>query len=888
VTFYLQPRDESAEPQQQLQNAMAVLMGSAARSQPRCHRPAKIAVADEKSIRADYGLFNRIIDDLASKSLGVESSCSVTELKKLVKALGNALLQVDHHHDELCIPPVFRFAAKMRIDNKTKFRLCVETLRDAQAQLHHQLSQYIWLEGSSWCQYRSSMRSLVDCLDRYISKGEQQQVRSADNRQQQSATATTNPKHHGGLPIRRRNALGAEAFRKLEQRCHSAPMYTAVEILDTDIAHGDITQSGARSAKQTFLRGLCFVVDDLVLYKYKQGGQLPDVAYLWKIPCGTQDSHTEHQQKCLALVFECNQNINQYLSRTMVKQFQEKFNGLAAMKPCVVKEVLRLMNYNMDMRDSARQKLRERAAEFVVLNGCPGVFQDVLNAEKAYRKGKTAFGKLLETLRVVVEEELNPAAEERRHSTATYSTVGSDLVSLQDLYERAVERLKRSVLASGNPMPPLPVSGSEWVRVQMCSSDPFASASSNLKGTVNVIRKIQTRTLRKQHQDAMYVNKLVKIMREWAVHLTLDRAGKVDPKCTSQIAYLSLDDKTKVHVGEPGLHVSAGVRPRNKRRLVHTDAPPSELAAADHDVHKANLTPAGTRVLEFGGSVGEPVAERRMYMCIRDSVFQASKPMRHVAELLGIILHQYCDVDFSVVRLEDGHAKQESMFYSCSSDRDGFSDSFSDSESDSEPDPASVFTHIKTHMASIPPVLLLQTDGGGDRNPTFFSVQLSHIVAFVVLQLDRLVAIRNAPGHSYLNPVERAFGTVNVGLENIALGRAKLASPNLEDSVRSLSSMAKVRVAAGEDDSGVLQEQWVASMQVPIRAIEERVSRLNLGGSKIQCMTPATDEDIEGCHRVLRSIDPEYTSDMTEKKHGGMGMSASVRRKGGRWRWAVH
>ena len=59
----------------------------------------------------------------------------------------------------------------------------------------------------------------------------------------------------------------------------------------------------------------------------------------------------------------------------------------------------------------------------------------------------------------------------------------------------------------------------------------------------------------------------------------------------------------------------------------------------------------------------------------------------------------------------------------------------------------------------IQPILVLFTDGGPDHRPT----------------LDMLVAARTAPGHSFVNPVERIMSLLNIALYGVALERSKMS-----------------------------------------------------------------------------------------------------------------
>lgn len=71
------------------------------------------------------------------------------------------------------------------------------------------------------------------------------------------------------------------------------------------------------------------------------------------------------------------------------------------------------------------------------------------------------------------------------------------------------------------------------------------------------------------------------------------------------------------------------------------------------------------------------------------------------------------------------------------------------------------------------PIVLLYSDGGPDHRCTYASVKLSLMSLFIAQDLDMLVALRTAPGHSWANPVERIMSIVNIGLQGIGVMRAQ-------------------------------------------------------------------------------------------------------------------
>ena len=78
---------------------------------------------------------------------------------------------------------------------------------------------------------------------------------------------------------------------------------------------------------------------------------------------------------------------------------------------------------------------------------------------------------------------------------------------------------------------------------------------------------------------------------------------------------------------------------------------------------------------------------------------------------------------------------------------------------------------IIDQLHSVQPILAVYTDGGPDHRPTFLSVQLSWIALFRKL---KLVAVRTAPGQSFINPVERVMSLLNVALYGVSLERTRM------------------------------------------------------------------------------------------------------------------
>ena len=66
-------------------------------------------------------------------------------------------------------------------------------------------------------------------------------------------------------------------------------------------------------------------------------------------------------------------------------------------------------------------------------------------------------------------------------------------------------------------MPDIPCD--EWVRLQFVPNVTNSEISSKFTGVLEARRAIQTRTLRKEHQDQHFVNAMTRYYLDWMVEL---------------------------------------------------------------------------------------------------------------------------------------------------------------------------------------------------------------------------------------------------------------------------------------------------------------------------------------------------------------------------------
>ena len=125
-------------------------------------------------------------------------------------------------------------------------------------------------------------------------------------------------------------------------------------------------------------------------------------------------------------------------------------------------------------------------------------------------------------------------------------------------------------------------------------------------------------------------------------------------------------------------------------------------------------------------------------MTLKDSVFQASSPLRHMAELATVLSKQYAQKDLAA---------------------------------------AFIFT-----------------DGGPNHNCKHLAVQAALLALFLLLGMDTMVVLRTSPQQSWTNPAERVTSVLNLGLQGCALARIEM-DKEFETTMRKCNGMNAIRRA---------------------------------------------------------------------------------------------
>lgn len=193
--------------------------------------------------------------------------------------------------------------------------------------------------------------------------------------------------------------------------------------------------------------------------------------------------------------------------------------------------------YNVTIDVGAEQGVNERVAKALVHLDDPDILLDLRKLNGKVKS--TAFDPFWDELQLYLDE-LNPAVDERRHSTVLHMPIAISIRHLRDIIS--------GCLVLKFPGEEKDIPGLEWIRYQFWPRNPYSSSALRYTGNFAVKFGIQCRQMRKSHTDAHYVNALLQYVKGFCV------------KFKDFCQYISADDKAIIPVGEPDLPISTGVR----------------------------------------------------------------------------------------------------------------------------------------------------------------------------------------------------------------------------------------------------------------------------------------------------------------------------------------
>jgi len=200
------------------------------------------------------------------------------------------------------------------------------------------------------------------------------------------------------------------------------------------------------------------------------------------------------------------------------------------------------------------------------------------------------------------------AVHERQHDQVTYLAAA---ISVRDLIEQVKKRCPE-----GAPIP-----SEQWTRLQFWHKNPRTKVASYYQKTIEIKIMVQKRQFRKTHPDTHYTAAVFHYMREYAIHLR------------DHCLFISLDDKHRIKIGEPGFPVAAAKC--GKKVIVSLQ---KEFCVGDHDFTKFSLIPSVAFIIDIPGAIDGSWYDGGVYIGLKDAVYEPSSPLRHLTELYSILV----------------------------------------------------------------------------------------------------------------------------------------------------------------------------------------------------------------------------------------------------------
>ena len=510
-----------------------------------------------------------------------------------------------------------------------------------------------------------------------------------------------------------------------------------------------------------------------MIYRFMHGNSLGTLSFIWKTPASGAEATTNAR-----IVTDLNARQKVFSTRQMHRDYIDRYTRmLKTSQKAVLRHLYRSLTDDFSSSRSVTEKAVDRRvatiAEEIFELDEPEIFLDMRRMKKPK---STMFDKFWEELDLYLLE-INPACDDRRHGNILHMPIAISVRNLCDIIE---ERLKSKYSED------VDIPSKEWVRLQFSPCNPYASNSLRYTGRYEVKYAVQKRQLRKSHPDSKYVMVILKYAKEYALLLS------------KHLVFISVDDKTTIPVGEPGLPISTGTRGR--RSLVPSSD--SIMGALDHDFHIHGVVPSVALVIDIPDSACDSFHRGQVYVTNKNKVTQPSHALRHSVELSKIILKEGC-------------AEQS--------------------------------------LSLGKPILMIMSDGGPDHRLSYGSVQIGLLCLFFCLNCDILIALSTCPYQSWTNPAERVMSVLNLALQNTSLQREEMSS-DLEILVKNKNSMKAVRAEIEAHPS--LGDGINHAVQPVIDFLDHRFQQLKLKDRYFKSGHVATQPEIdEMFDEVLLNID---------------------------------
>ena len=600
-----------------------------------------------------------------------------------------------------------------------------------------------WALRTEWLPFMQDVDNLALGLDKLGdgSLAKARRVRDAKERSTPSRTTS----NADDLRVRELPVAAPKEpkrYATLLEELRAIPDYQPLLVLDT---HMGITlqTSTPSNVRRSFFKDMSFEEFPVKLHIFVHGGPHPSNAYVWRIGLPL-DLARDSAAQAHAVT-----HAPAHSSRAMLRDFFDRFASVGNSRIGLRAVYRHLLPDQLSAHDAKQEEVDQRCLKFLTASDDldPTFFFDqrALNGPEG-----TRFESFWAQLGEYLQLEVGESAHERRHGVDAIA-YASKIISIPVTIREVAAALHTKPGHENDRVPK-----EDCVRHQFTPNHPTHLAAGNFTGRYKVVRKVQTRCLRKEHEDAHYVAALIKYNK---IRIVRVRDACVEAGFARGVLRAGLDDQKQMPVGPPGLPINSGARPHGPV-LAPAD---QRLDASDHDSHRQGaIINSLTLLNDIPEHAGDSWYAGTPSLVLHCATFEKSDPFFHAAQLLQLLRTKEADAprdapSWAAAAMQADRAAGQLM---------------------------------QTFFLS------LQTDGGADHKNTLLKVKLSLLALKRCLAIQRLDTERCAPSASASLVHERVFSLLNLGLQHTSFARP-LMDDDLEAMVRSLSSMAEIRHAAG-------------------------------------------------------------------------------------------
>lgn len=563
--------------------------------------------ADGDIVNNKRVLYNRVLQMLQKAGLGFTPT-NFDQGKTLIQTITNCIWTIDPHIDTLrersfYVPFLFEHLIGYNIPENHKHKK-LQLENSSVLHLASCLDRCIeqpYMSGPMWFSFKNALTQLSESLHNYSDYLEKAANRMEENRAKMFPVRSPDegqsieliyPKYIVKPGIVSRYKALVDHLRNTEEY--------------KPICVDEYTPESTRQRRyylDHLKSGLPYKCMHLT---FSTGNNLGSHNFIWRISPNVEEA--DAVAKNTEVIQLLKQELPSYHTRAMRRSFIRKASLICNLKAKDARFIYKQLSGDSAEAETADQKEIDARVYQAFEMEDPDIITDL----RCHNKGQPSkYDAFFEKAKQYLENVIETAVDERRHDEMTHL---AQAISVPDLL--------RCVKETCPPETAIP--SEQWLRLQFAPKCASTYASLQFTGKLQVKFQVQSRQLRKTHEDTHYASAIFRYLKEFCI------------KFRDFTVFVCMDDTHHCKVGEPG-HPVAAVD-RGKRVVVAED---KVFAVSDHDFTKFSVVPSVTMLVDIPESIEEGSFYRgQVYVGVKDLVLEPSSPLRHIAELKQILLDE--------------------------------------------------------------------------------------------------------------------------------------------------------------------------------------------------------------------------------------------------------